>query len=82
MNPLLTRISIDPNVCFGKPCIRGTRIWVSLLLDYLADGMTFEEVLSEFPQIEVDDIKAAIAYGAEMARERYVEIPTTEAAAG
>jgi len=82
VNPLLTRISIDPNVCFGKPCIRGTRIWVSLLLDYLADGMTFEEVLSEFPQIEVDDIKAAIAYGAEMARERYVEIPTTEAAAG
>jgi len=44
--------------------------------------MTFEEILSEFPQIEVDDIKAAIAYGAEMARERYVEIPITEATAG
>ncbi len=80
MNPLLQRISIDPNVCFGKPCIRGTRIWVSLLLDFLANGMTFEEILGEFPQLEVDDIKAAIAYGAEMARERYVEIPVKEAA--
>jgi uncharacterized protein (DUF433 family) len=75
MNPLLERISIDPNVCFGKPCIRGTRIWVSLLLDFLASGMTFEEILAEYPQLTVDDIHAAIAYGAEMSRERYVEIP-------
>ena len=44
MNPLLKRISIDPNVCFGKPCIRGTRIWVSLLLDFLAHGMAAEEL--------------------------------------
>jgi uncharacterized protein (DUF433 family) len=42
MNPLLERISIDPNVCFGKPCVRGTRIWVSLLLDFLASGMRFK----------------------------------------
>ena len=75
MNPLLERISIDPNVCFGKPCIRGTRIWVSLILDFLANGMTTEEVLEEYPQLTVDDLRAAIAYGAEMARERYVEIP-------
>lgn len=80
MNSLLQRISIDPNVCFGKPCIRGTRIWVSLILDFMANGMTFEEIMEEFPQLEVDDIKAAIAYGAEMARERYVEIPLREAA--
>jgi hypothetical protein len=40
MNPLLKRISIDPNICFGKPCIRGTRIWVSLILDFLANGTT------------------------------------------
>ncbi|AFV10458.1 hypothetical protein Tph_c02110 [Thermacetogenium phaeum DSM 12270] len=79
MNPLLQRITIDPNVCFGKPCIRGTRIWVSLILDLLANGMTFDEILDEFPQLEVDDVKAAIAYGAEMARERYVEIPLREA---
>jgi len=76
MSPLLERISIDPNVCFGKPCIRGTRIWVSLILDFLANGMSMEELLAEYPQLEMKDIRAAIAYGAEMARERYVEIPT------
>ncbi len=76
MNPLLERISIDPNVCFGKPCIRGTRIWVSLLLDFLANGTTMEELLEEYPQLTLEDIRAAIAYGAEMARERYVDIPT------
>ncbi len=75
MNPLLERISIDPNVCFGKPCIRGTRIWVSLILDLLASGSSIDELLTEYPQLTVDDIRAAIAYGAEMARERYVEIP-------
>jgi uncharacterized protein (DUF433 family) len=72
---ILDRISIDPNVAFGKPCIRGTRIWVSLILDYLANGMTSEEILAEYPQLVIDDIYAAIAYGAEMSRERYVEIP-------
>jgi uncharacterized protein (DUF433 family) len=77
MNPLLERISVDPKVCFGKPCIRGTRIWVSLILDFLANGMSMEEVLAEYPQITRDDIRAAIAYGAEMARERYVEIPSS-----
>jgi len=75
MNILLERISADPNICFGKPCIRGTRIWVSLLLDLLADGMTVEEILAEYPQLTKDDIRAAIAYGAEMSRERYVDIP-------
>jgi uncharacterized protein (DUF433 family) len=63
------------DICFGKPCIRGTRIWVSLLLDLLADGMTVEEILPEYPQLTKDDIRAAIAYGAEMSRERYVDIP-------
>ncbi|HEX9924865.1 MAG TPA: DUF433 domain-containing protein [Anaerolineae bacterium] len=80
MHPLLERISIDPNVCFGKPCIRGTRIWVSLILDFLANGMTMEEILLEYPQLTIEDVRAAIAYGAEMARERYVEIPTKAAA--
>ncbi|HKF37933.1 MAG TPA: DUF433 domain-containing protein [Ktedonobacteraceae bacterium] len=47
MNPLLQRISVDPNVCFGKPCIRGTRIWVSLILDFLANGTTAAEILAE-----------------------------------
>ena len=72
---LLHRIAIDPNVCFGKPCIQGTRIWVSLLLDLLASGMTMEEVLEEYPNLEPEDVRAAIAYGAEMSRQRYVDIP-------
>lgn len=76
MNPLLERISVDPNVCFGKPCIRGTRIWVSLILDFLANGMTINEITEEYPQLTEEDIRAAIAYGAEMSRERYVEIGT------
>lgn len=74
MNPLLERISIDPNVCFGKPCIKGTRIWVSLVLDFLADGMTTDEIIAEYPYLKQDDILAAIAYGADMSRQRYVEI--------
>ncbi|MCK6618985.1 MAG: DUF433 domain-containing protein [Calditrichaceae bacterium] len=73
-NRLLDRISINPNVCFGKPCIRGTRIWVSLILDFLASGATIAELLEEYPQLTREDILAAISYGAEMSRERYVEI--------
>jgi len=72
---LLSWIAIDPNICFGKPCIRGHRIWVSLILDFLASGMTSEEILKQYPGLEGADILACIAYGAEMARERYVEIP-------
>jgi uncharacterized protein (DUF433 family) len=74
---LLARISIDPNVCFGKPCIRGTRIWVSLILDLLASGMSVTDIVEEYPQLTHADIQAAIAYGAEMARERYVPIPVS-----
>ncbi len=76
LNPLLERISVDPEICFGKPCIRGTRIWVSLLLDFLANGMTVPEILAEYPQLTEADILAAIAYGAEMSRARYVDIET------
>ncbi len=64
MSPLLDRISVDPNICFGKPCIKGTRIWVSLILDFLANGLTIREILDEYPHLVEDDIRAAIAYGA------------------
>jgi uncharacterized protein (DUF433 family) len=74
MNALLSRISVDPEVCFGKPCVRGTRVWVSLLLDFLASGATVEDVLAEYPRLVREDILAAIAYGAEMSRERIVEV--------
>jgi uncharacterized protein (DUF433 family) len=78
-HPLLERISVNPNICFGKPCIKGTRIWVSLILDFLASGMTIKEIIDEYPQLTEDDIRAAIAYGAEMSRERYVEVPAATA---
>jgi uncharacterized protein (DUF433 family) len=75
LNPLLDRIAIDPQVCGGKPCIKGTRIWVSLILDFLADGMSEAELLADYPQLCREDILAAIAYGAEAARERIVPVP-------
>ena len=75
---LLSRISIDPNICFGKPCIRGHRIWVSLVLDLLASGLTVEEVVNRYPGIEEADVLACIAYGAEMSRERYIDVPIEE----
>ena len=77
MTTPLDRISIDPLVCFGKPCIKGTRIWVSLILDFLASGMTPDEVIKEYPGLTALDIQACIAYGAEMSRERHVPIPVT-----
>ena len=73
---LLSRISIEPNVCFGRPCIRGRRIWVSLVLDCLAAGMSVREVMEEY-ELEEQDVMACIVYGAEMARERFVDIPLT-----
>jgi uncharacterized protein (DUF433 family) len=72
---LLARITIDPHVCFGKPCIRGHRIWVSLILDFLARGMSPEEVLADYPDLTREDILACIAYGADMARDRYLDLP-------
>jgi uncharacterized protein (DUF433 family) len=71
---LLDRISVDPNVCFGKPCIRGHRIWVSLILDKLAGGMTVEQVLADHPGLIEEDIRACIAYGAEMSRLRDLDL--------
>ena len=72
---LLARISMDPRVCFGKPCIRGHRIWVSLVLDLLSSGWTIQQLLEQYPGIEEADVLACIAYGAEMSREHYVDIP-------
>ena len=76
---LLNRISINPQVCFGKPCIKGRRIWVSLVLDFLASGMSMEGVMEEY-DLQREDVLACIAYGAEMSRERYVDLPGSSAA--
>jgi uncharacterized protein (DUF433 family) len=70
---LLARISADANVCFGKPCIRGTRIWVSLILDNLAEGVIEANLLASYPQLVSEDIRAALAYGAAATREHVVE---------
>jgi len=66
---LLSRVSVDPNICAGKPCIRGTRIYISIILDGLAEGLTPEEIIDHFPQLTLGDIRAALAYAAELARE-------------
>lgn len=78
---LRDRISIDPNVCFGKPCVRGTRIWVSLILDFLASGESVESVISNYPQLTADDVRAAIGYAAEVARERVIPVPVSTSTA-
>jgi uncharacterized protein (DUF433 family) len=79
MANLLERISINPAVCGGKPCIKGTRIWVSLILDLLASGMTEAELRAEYPHLTHEDILAAIAYGAEASRERMIPLPVEPA---
>jgi len=66
-------------VCGGKPCIKGTRIWVSLILDFLASGMTEAELLDDYPQLTHEDVLAALAYGAEASRERFVTFPVAPA---
>ena len=66
---LLERISVDPQVCGGKPCIRGTRIYIAIILDSLAEGLTPDEIVNEYPQLTLDDIHAALAYAAELSRE-------------
>jgi uncharacterized protein (DUF433 family) len=76
---LLQRISVDPRVCFGKPCIRGTRIWVSLIVDNLAEGIPEEEILAAYPQLNREDIRAALAFAAEMTRERIIPVPVNPA---
>ncbi len=72
MNPLLQRISVDPKVCHGKACIKGTRIMVSVILDNLAAGASPAEIIKSYPSLTLIDIQAAIAYAAELARERVV----------
>ena len=68
----LDRIVTDPAVCHGKPCIRGHRIWVSLIIDLLADGLSVEQIVEQYPGLDADDVRACIAYAAEMTRERIV----------
>jgi uncharacterized protein (DUF433 family) len=69
------RISVDPNICHGKVCIKGTRIMVSIILDNLAAGESVETILQSYPTLKVEDIRAALGYAADLARDRVVAIP-------
>jgi uncharacterized protein (DUF433 family) len=66
---LLEHIVVDPAVCGGKPCVRGTRIYIAIILDALAEGLTPEEVIAHYPSLSLEDIHSALAYAAELARE-------------
>jgi uncharacterized protein (DUF433 family) len=68
------RISVDPKICHGKACIKGTRVHVSVVLDNLAYGHSEADILASYPSLTSDDIHAAIAYAAELARERVVPL--------
>lgn len=68
------RISVDPQVCHGKACIKGTRVMVSVVLDNLAEGIGRAEILASYPSITSDDIGASLSYAAELARERVVTL--------
>ena len=71
---LLSRIVVDPRVCFRKPAIRGHRIWVSLILGHLAEGWTVEAIVEEFDGIDTDDVRACIAYRAQLADVRFSDL--------
>ena len=62
-------IASDPQICHGKPCVRGTRIMVSVILDNLAEGLSPDEIVAEYPPLTLDDVRAAIAYAATLTRE-------------
>ena len=66
------RISADPGVCHGAACIRGTRIMVSIVLDNLAAGLSVDEILASYPTLKAEDVQAAIAYAADLAREHVI----------
>ena len=74
MNDLLKRIQIDPRVCHGQPCVKGTRIPVSLVVQYLANGDSLDDILAAYPSLKPDDVRACLVYAAEMTRERVLPI--------
>lgn len=68
-------MSVDPAICHGKACIRGTRVMVSVILDNLAAGIGRPEILASYPSLKPEDIDAAVAYAAELAREGVMDLP-------
>jgi uncharacterized protein (DUF433 family) len=70
---LLSRITMDAGICHGKPCIRGLRYPVEFLLELLSGDMTAQQILADYPDLEADDLRAAIAYGARLSRIKSIE---------
>jgi uncharacterized protein (DUF433 family) len=68
-------VTVDPEVCHGKPCVKGTRVMVSVILDNLAVGQTPEEIVESYPSVTREAIQASLAYAADLARERFVSLP-------
>lgn len=73
MDTLLSRITIDPAVCHGKPCVRGLRYPVETLLELLSSGMTIDEILTDYEDLEREDLLAVLAYAARLARTRCLQ---------
>ena len=73
MDTLLSRITIDPAVCHGKPCVRGLRYPVETLLELLSSGMTIEDILADYEDLERDDLLAALAFAARLAQTRRLQ---------
>ncbi len=69
-------ITVDPNVCHGQACIKGTRIMAAVVLDNLAAGVKTDEILRSYPSLTLEDIQAAMSYAADLARERMVPLAT------
>jgi uncharacterized protein (DUF433 family) len=78
-HPKFNRITLDPNKCFGKPCIRGLRMPVASILSYLSSGMTMEDILKEWPELEREDILQALGYASWAMEERVLSLEETAA---
>jgi uncharacterized protein (DUF433 family) len=78
MANLLDRISINPKICHGQPCVKGTRIMVWLIVQYLANGDGVEDILAAYPSLTREDVQACLAYAAEVTRERVLPIEVSD----
>ena len=76
MDTLLSRITLDPAVCHGKPCVRGLRYPAEMLLELLSSGMTHDEILADYEDLERDDLLAVLAYAARLAHTRRLQSVT------
>ena len=76
MNPLLARISTDPAICHGQPCVRGLRYPVEMVLELLGSGMSMDEILADYDDLERDDLYAVLAYGARLSRTKRLSTVT------